>query len=289
MLRKFVDQYRLNDWHKYLGKLERAQNSKSHSITHLTADRLTFGKDRLTIVDQLAPSTKAKRTPQQRADALIQQLSKLWLESNSTLTEHRKKYNPKPLKTYSEDLAVGKFVWLHRPKTSMEHALSKKLVTPTLGPFEISKIDHERGEVELILAKGHTHKVKTPEVRPVRFDYKPKPGELKASKVSELIWIKDPPLPPTKPEREYELTEKELSLVNLKNLVGHRVIVYWPTKGVAGWWKGTVVGYDASMKNALVFYDIRTDDIPRETDYFTCDLLNSNKRYRTSWKILHPT
>jgi len=53
-----------------------------------------------------------------------------------------------------------------------------------------------------------------------------------------------------------------------------------------GWWKGTVIGYDASMTDALVFYDERTLGVPREADYYRADLLN--KRYATEWKMLYP-
>jgi hypothetical protein len=282
IVRKYIDQLKQNDWDNFIGLAAYALN-KSISVHGYSPDYLIFGREQINpYIQDEENHQPIEQFVQERQEAM-NLATKL---ANDVLVEYRKKIEQKnnESKRKFSKFSVGNWVYLKKPEDAVEHGLSRKLATQSLGPYKIREINEEKGNVTIQIAPGHKMEVKNNLIRLSKNqDILLDPDELKATTLKEILILKS--LSEIKRLQEFKqiISKNKKQFKIPEDLVGKRVQIYWKTGPYKGWHPATIVGYTANKAKSLVYYDQRNINADPTTDYYAHDLRSDS---REVWKFL---
>ena len=207
--------------------------------------------------------------------------------ANDALILYRKKIeqkNNQSKRKYST-FTVGNWVYLKKPLDAVQHGLSHKLDTKSLGPYKIMNVDGQKANATIQLAPNYNTDVKNNLVRLSKDqDILLETNELKPSKTNEIIVLKSiPEIQNLQNQQTSASTKNKKQLKIPEDLVGKRIKVLWKTGPYKGWHNATVVGYTANKTRNLLFYDQRNIHTDISTDYYAHNLSLDSKE---EWKLL---
>jgi hypothetical protein len=286
MVRKYIDQTTHSNWDKYLPLLTYAINKSVCRSHGYSPDFLMFGRDATSPIDF---NSTEKLNSKNYKNTYLNNFTKYWKKANKVLVEYRNKMieehkKSKLGKRAPEIFKIGDNVWLYNSLDYKVKGVNPTLTKRGLGPFKVIKT-LPGNNLKLQITPSKTIIVKQDVVRKTKAqvigdgNFKLIPG------LKETIIVNNPPEPPS------DNKEKEVDIpndLNLENVVGKRVSVFWPSN--KKWYKGTIVGYKNSKTANLIFYDEPTIGLSsREEDFYECPLFKTKTNNNPSkWKLLAP-
>ena len=68
-------------------------------------------------------------------------------------------------------------------------------------------------------------------------------------------------------------------------IVGKRILIWWPS--FRKYYSGIIIGYEANLKNNLIFYDVRNQGVNIECDFMKAKLYPDSPKARVEkWRII---
>lgn len=281
IVRKFVNEWNQSDWDDYVRIAAYALN-KSISVTHnYSPDFLLMGMKSRTGLgydESITEDQKIRNFIKSRKianDILEKYRDKMILQASGKISEKNKS-------TFKN----GDLIQLKRPTSSITDGLSKKLISKSIGIFEVDSYDKEKGNVVIKLAPDTFITVKQNQVRLAKASRDDEMFIIKPTKLTEVIKINNLLLlediyTQNKDDMKSSwMTIKKKELIDVKEVVGKRICIEWKYGKSKGLWKGTVIGYTSNLSASLIFYDIRTEDVPIQTDYYAENLKKKSLRWK---------
>jgi hypothetical protein len=280
IIKKYIDQIKQNNWDEYLGLAAFALN-KSISAAHgYSPDFLFFGRDPINPFVEEKEILDLSEYVQSQKEAL----DLAFKIANERLSEYRKKMENKNMnlpRNFTK-FTIGDWVYFKKPEQAVQHGLSRKIDQTSLGPFKIISVDRSRGNVTILLAPDSPLEVKQNQLRKSKNqEILLDDNELKPSKPNEIIILKNiEEIKKLKDTSNIDLSKEDF---DTKTLVGKRVSVQWKSGPYKGWHPGTIVGYNANLKNNIIYYDERNINVDPTIDYYS---ENFQKDSGSAWKFI---
>jgi hypothetical protein len=284
-LTKFIDQSNHQNWDDFVRIAAYALN-KSLTVHGYSPDFLIFGRDP---INPYIPDDKEYITPEQFVAERKKALDLAVKLANETLADYRKKMEDKNLKIRRNFTKFKKnqWVYLQKPLDAVEHGLSRKLSTKSLGPYKVIEVDTSKGNVTLQIAPNQKLIVKNNQIRLSAVqDIHEEPDKLIPSKLNEILILTSiSEIEKLKNQSTKGLEKNKKKIQIPEGLVGRRIEVTWPSGTYKGKHKATVIGYTANKNANLVFYDSPDINCDRRTNYYAHDLRVDAARH-TQWRFL---
>jgi hypothetical protein len=286
ILRKYVDQISQSNWNKYLPIAATAHNrTPCSSLNNYTPNEVYYGRKPKAFFDfdkLIDPTYKNDDW-----STYVNDMKSIYVNIYDDLIAYQQVLENKKSKINREihSWKVGDYARIRREENTIVAGLNVKLATKTQGPFEVISVQPNRNRITLRITPTKNLTVHYDDC--VWAEPKPLNPDEFSPELTEIIPNRSipPPRNPPKVKKSNIRPETDKSQYDVKSIVGQRIRLLWNSGKAKGWWTGTVIGYDASLKFNLVYYDIRSQNTSPMQDYYKSYLYPTGKR-KDTWDLI---
>ena len=283
ILKNYINKESQDDWDIYLPLAAHAINKAKSESHKYSPDFLVFGRK---TINPFLEENQTEINLDQYIDKLVKNIVQATELAQKTLQDYRNRMvNQVADKIKNPKFKINDLVYLEKPPEAFIKGLSRKLDNRAIGPYRIVRIDPDKGNVEIKIAPNTTKLVKLKNIslsNDQNLDtsyldaYQETNPLILPTKFNEIIILNNPT---NFPKSENEKMEDKV--LEVRNLVGKRVKIYWPSI-CKGWHKAIIIGFNSDLTKSLIYYDSRDLDIDPAIDYYSENLLTG----KVKWELL---